>query len=166
MALFDPKKNQIAQLQKSIEEKNRQIAVNFDAIGKLYYRQYRDMSADVSRDINALCEGISTLYIEIEECRLRILYERGFKECKSCRKENPLEHQYCSACGVKFPESNDVNVLTHVDSVDVAAPITPLLPQVKPEPQLEGGNPVQVTPSDANVIPQENEQSAGQAGEQ
>lgn len=86
MALFDPKKNQIAQLQKSIEEKNRQIAVNFDAIGKLYYRQYRDMSADVSRDINALCEGISTLYIEIEECRLRILYERGFKECKSCPK--------------------------------------------------------------------------------
>lgn len=67
---------------------------------------------------------------------------------------------------MKFPESNDVNVLTHVDSVDVAAPITPLLPQVKPEPQLEGGNPVQVTPSDANVIPQENEQSVGQSGEQ
>ena len=166
MALFDPKKNQIAQLQKSIEEKNRQIATNFDAIGKLYYRQYRDMSADVSRDINALCEGISTLYIEIEECRLRIMYERGFKECKSCRKENPLEHQYCSACGVKFPESNDVNVLTHVDSVEVAAPITPLLPQEKPEPQMEGGLPVPMKPEDANVIPKENEQPTEQSGEQ
>ena len=67
MALFDPKKNQIAQLQKMIEDKNRQIAVYYDEIGKLYYRQYKDMNADVSRDINARCESISTLYIEIEE---------------------------------------------------------------------------------------------------
>lgn len=160
MALFDPKKNQIAQLQKSIDEKNRQIAANYDGIGKLYYQQYRDMNADVSRDINALCEGISTLYIEIEECRLRIMYERGLKECKTCRKENPLEHQYCSACGSKFPETNDISVLTHVESIDVAAPIAPAVPVADPAPQTEGGDEVEMTEADANVIPQENEQPA------
>ena len=54
-ALFDPKKNQIAAFQKSIEDNSRLIGQLFDEIGKLYYRQYRDMNADVSRDINARC---------------------------------------------------------------------------------------------------------------
>lgn len=157
MALFDPKKNQIAALQKSIDDKNRQIAANFDAIGKLYYQQYRDMSADVSRDINGLCEGISTLYIEIEECRLRIMYERGFKECKKCKKENPLEHAYCCACGEKFPETNDINILTHVDSVDVAAPITAAMPEELGRPQLEGGETVATSEEDEGILPKENE---------
>ena len=117
MALFDPKKNQISALQKSIEDKNRAIGVYYNEIGMLYYKQFKDMNADVSKEINSRCENISTLYIEIEECRLRILYERGYKECANCKKENLLEHAYCSACGQKFPESNDVSVVTRVDPV-------------------------------------------------
>jgi len=117
MALFDPKKNQISALQKSIDDKNRTIGILFDEIGRLYYKQYKDMNADVARDINTRCESISTLYVEIEECRLKILYERGFKECANCKKENLLEHAYCSACGQKFPDSNDISVVTKVDPV-------------------------------------------------
>lgn len=117
MALFDPKKNQISALQKSIDDKNRTIGILFDEIGRLYYKQYKDMNADVARDINTRCESISTLYVEIEECRLKILYERGFKECANCKKENLLEHAYCSACGQKFPDSNDISVVTRVDPV-------------------------------------------------
>ena len=117
MALFDPPKNQITALQKSIDDKNRAIGVYYNEIGLLYYKQYKDMNADVSKEINSRCENISNLYIEIEECRLRILYERGFKECAYCKKENLLEHAYCSACGQKFPESNDVSVVTRVDPV-------------------------------------------------
>ena len=117
MALFDPKKNQISALQKSIDDKNRTIGILFDEIGRLYYKQYKDMNADVARDINTRCENISTLYVEIEECRLKILYERGFKECANCKKENLLEHAYCSACGQKFPDSNDISVVTRVDPV-------------------------------------------------
>jgi len=117
MALFDPKKNQISALQKSIDDKNRTIGILFDEIGRLYYKQYKDMNADVARDINARCENISTLYVEIEECRLKILYERGFKECANCKKENLLEHAYCSACGQKFPDSNDISVVTRVDPI-------------------------------------------------
>jgi len=117
MALFDPKKNQISALQKSIEDKNRAIGVYYNEIGMLYYKQFKDMNADVSKEINSRCENISRLYVEIEECRLRILYERGYKECAHCKKENLLEHAYCSACGQKFPESNDVSVVTRVDPV-------------------------------------------------
>ena len=115
-ALFEPKKNNsIAILQKSIEEKDGRIRFLYDEIGKLYFRQYRDMNADVSREINTRCEFITNLYIDIENCRLRILYEKGYKECKNCRKANLLEHAYCCACGAKFPDSNDINIVTSVD---------------------------------------------------
>ena len=115
-ALFEPKKNNsIAILQKSIEEKDGRIRFLYDEIGKLYFRQYRDMNADVSREINTRCEFITNLYIDIENCRLRILYEKGYKECKNCKRPNLLEHAYCCACGSKFPDSNDVNIVTAVD---------------------------------------------------
>jgi len=115
-ALFEPKKNNsIAMLQKSIEEKDGRIRFLYDEIGKLYFRQYRDMNADVSREINTRCEFITNLYIDIENCRLRILYEKGYKECKNCKRPNLLEHAYCCACGSKFPDSNDVNIVTAVD---------------------------------------------------
>ena len=115
-ALFEPKKNnQIANLQKSIEEKDGRIRFLYDEIGKLYFRQYRDMNADVTREINTRCEFITNLYIDIENCRLRILYEKGYKECTNCRKANLLEHAYCCACGAKFPDSNDINIVTSVD---------------------------------------------------
>ena len=156
MALFDPKKSQISQLQRSIEDKNRQISLYFDEIGKLYYKQYRDMSTDVSRDINTRCENISNLYLEIEECRLRILYERGFKECKNCKKENLLEHAYCSACGEKFPESNDVSVVTRVDPMDlgIVVPTVEKVPVENPEKVTEGGE--AVTEGSSETIPVEN----------
>lgn len=118
MALFDQKKNNAPQpsiYQRTIAEKDQQIRFLYDEIGKLYFRQYCDMKADVSREINARCEMIDACYVEIETCRLRILYERGFKECKNCRKANLLEHAYCCACGSKFPDTNDVNVVTAVD---------------------------------------------------
>ena len=134
MALFDPKKNQIASLQKAIEEKNRAISVYFDEIGKLYYASFKDMNTDVAKDINSRCENISNLYVEIEECRLKILYERGYKECSNCKKENLLEHAYCSACGSKFPDSNDISVVTKVDPAfaTVVAQKEEKLPQENP----------------------------------
>ena len=157
MALFDPKKSQISQLQKSIDDKNRMIGVYYDEIGKLYYKQYRDMNADVSRDINTRCESISNLYLEIEECRLRILYERGYKECKNCKKENLLEHAYCSACGEKFPESNDVSVVTHVDPAEmgIVVPTVEKVPAENIEKVTEGGEAVTEGSGD---IPMENEE--------
>ncbi|MBQ5968410.1 MAG: hypothetical protein IJL60_11625 [Clostridiales bacterium] len=157
-ALFDPKKNQIAAFQKAIEDNSRLIGQLFDEIGKLYYRQYRDMNADVSRDINARCESISHLYVDNEILRLKILYERGFKECKNCKKENLLEHQYCSACGSKFPESNDINVVTTVDPerFGVIVPEVNKVPEENEVKQTEGATAMPEGLYDA--IPQETEE--------
>ena len=110
MALFDSKAKTIAQLQKSTDEKNVSINSYFDEIGRLYYGQYRDASADVSKDINSRCDAITALYTDIETNKLKILFEKGLKFCTTCKKENPLEHAFCSTCGSKFPEGSDKQV--------------------------------------------------------
>lgn len=148
-ALFEPKKNNsIAMLQKSIEEKDGRIRFLYDEIGKLYFRQYRDMNADVSREINTRCEFITNLYIDIENCRLRILYEKGYKECKNCKRPNLLEHAYCSACGSKFPDSNDVNIVTAVDPEKfvIKIPDVTMIPMAEASAPAGAEAPVEAAP--------------------
>ncbi|HOO61025.1 MAG TPA: hypothetical protein PKV44_01185 [Bacillota bacterium] len=114
MALFDPKQRTILGLQKAIEDKTSAVNRLYDEIGKLYYQQYVDVTSDVAKDINERCENISTLLAEIEDCKLKILYERGLKVCTNCKKENPLEHAFCSACGMKFPNENEANASSEI----------------------------------------------------
>ena len=125
MALFDPKAKAIAQLQRSTEEKTASINRYFDEIGRLYYGQYRDTAADVSKDINSRCDAITALLTDIEGNKLKILFEKGLKLCSHCKKENPLEHAFCSACGGKFPEGSDkqVELPTTPPAVPAAAPV-------------------------------------------
>jgi len=108
MPLFDPKARTIAALQKSIDEKNVRINQYFDEIGRLYFGQFKNETEDVSKDINYRCEVIDTLYKEIEEDKIKILFEKGLKVCSSCKKENALEHTFCSVCGAKFENTEDL----------------------------------------------------------
>ena len=107
MAIFDPKTKVIAGYQRSIDEKNRVIAKYYDQIGRLYYGQYKDMSVDVTKDINARCEAVSELYNEIKDCELKILFEKGLKLCPNCGKENMLAYAFCFACGAKFEAGSE-----------------------------------------------------------
>lgn len=102
MAIFDPKTKIISGYQRTIDEKNKTIVKYFDQIGRLYYGQYKDMSVDVTKDINARCEAVSELYSEIKECELKILFEKGLKLCPNCGKENMLAYAFCFGCGTKF----------------------------------------------------------------
>ena len=107
MAIFDPKTKVISGYQKTIEEKTKIIEKYYDQIGRLYYGQYKDMSVDVTKDINARCDEVMKLYKEIKDCELKILFEKGLKLCPSCNKENMLAYAFCFACGAKFPEGSD-----------------------------------------------------------
>ena len=107
MAIFDPKTKVISGYQRTIEEKNRVIEKYYDEIGRLYYGQYRDMSVDVTKDINAKCDAVTDLYREIKDCEFKILFEKGLKLCPNCGKENMLAYGFCFACGTKFEEGSD-----------------------------------------------------------
>ena len=105
MALFDQKSKNIATYQKAIEDRKISIKRYFDEIGRLYYGQYKDVSIDVAKDINARCDSVTKLTEEIEDLKLQILYERGLKQCPNCKTENSLEYAFCFKCGSKFDES-------------------------------------------------------------
>ena len=106
MPLFDPKTKVISGYQKSIDERSSSIRRYYDEIGKLYYDQYKDMNVDNTKDINTRCEAITRLSNEIEDYKLKILYERGLKKCPSCGTENSLEYGFCFKCGAKFAEDS------------------------------------------------------------
>ena len=91
MPIFqDQKGKNISNFQKMIDEKKNTIRKYYDEIGHLYYGQYKDVNVDMTKDINARCESISNLYIEIEDLNVKILRERGLKKCAVCGTENNL----------------------------------------------------------------------------
>lgn len=102
MAIFDPKTKAIAGYQRQIDEKKRSISKFYDEIGRLYYGQYKDMSVDVTKEINARCESVSNLEKEIKELEEKILFEKGLKLCPNCGNENQLAYAFCFGCGAKF----------------------------------------------------------------
>ena len=109
MPIFqDAKGKNISNFQKMIDEKKNTIRKYYDEIGHLYYGQYKDVNVDVTKDINARCESISNLYIEIEDLNVKILRERGLKKCAVCGTENNLSNAFCFKCGARFDDSDAV----------------------------------------------------------
>ena len=109
MPIFqDAKGKNIANFQKMIDEKKNTIRKYYDEIGHLYYGQYKDVNVDMTKDINARCESISNLYIEIEDLNVKILRERGLKKCAVCGTENNLSNAFCFKCGARFDDADAV----------------------------------------------------------
>jgi len=106
MALFDPKAKIISSYQRAIDDRTSSIRKYYDEIGKLYYDQYKDMNVDNTKDINTRCEAITRLGNEIEDYKLKILFEKGLKKCPNCGTENSLEYGFCFKCGTKFDEDS------------------------------------------------------------
>ena len=109
MPIFqDQKGKNISNFQKMIDEKKNTIRKYYDEIGHLYYGQYKDVNVDMTKDINARCESISNLYIEIEDLNVKILCERGLKKCAVCGTENNLSNAFCFKCGARFDDADAV----------------------------------------------------------
>ena len=130
MPIFqDQKGKNISNFQKMIDEKKNTIRKYYDEIGHLYYGQYKDVNVDMTKDINARCESISNLYIEIEDLNVKILRERGLKKCAVCGTENNLSNAFCFKCGARFDDADAV-------PADVIAPpnasATPSRQEIKP----------------------------------
>ena len=152
MPIFqDAKGKNISNFQKMIDEKKNTIRKYYDEIGHLYYGQYKDVNVDVTKDINARCESISNLYIEIDDLYIKILRERGLKKCAVCGTENNLSNAFCFKCGARFDDSDAVpadviappnasatpsrKVAEKPAPAPVAAPAP--APVVEPEPVVE-----------------------------
>ena len=118
MALFDPKAKIISGYQRAIDDRSSSIRKYYDEIGKLYYDQYKDMNVDNTKDINTRCEAITRLSNEIEDYKLKILFEKGLKKCPNCGTENSLEYGFCFKCGTKFDEDSSKEPKTDFEEAE------------------------------------------------
>ena len=135
MPIFqDQKGKNISNFQKMIDEKKNTIRKYYDEIGHLYYGQYKDVNVDMTKDINARCESISNLYLEIEDLNVKILRERGLKKCAVCGTENNLSNAFCFKCGARFDDADSVAA----PEADKPAPApAPAEPEKEEEPVEE-----------------------------
>ena len=141
MPIFqDQKGKNISNFQKMTDEKKNTIRKYYDEIGHLYYGQYKDVNVDMTKDINARCESISNLYIEIEDLNVKILRERGLKKCAVCGTENNLSNAFCFKCGARFDDADAI-------PADVIAP-----PNASATPSRKDNK---VLPAEAAPVPAE-----------
>ena len=154
MPIFqDAKGKNIASFQKMIDEKKNTIRKYYDEIGHLYYGQYKDVNVDMTKDINARCESISNLYIEIEDLNVKILRERGLKKCAVCGTENNLSNAFCFKCGARFDDADAVpadviappNASATPSRQEKQTKIEPAVTAVTAEPVIDAAQAQEVT---------------------
>jgi len=135
MPIFqDAKQKNIANFQKSIDEKRYTISKNYDEIGRLYYGQFVDINVDNTKTINSKCDTITKLKEEIEELEIKILREKGLKKCPICKTENNLSYAFCFKCGARFDDNDSVAA----PEADKPAPApAPAEPEKEEEPVEE-----------------------------
>ena len=140
MPIFqDQKQKNIANFQKTIDEKRYTISKNYDEIGRLYYGQFVDINVDNTKTINSKCDTITKLKDEIEELDVKILREKGLKKCPVCRTENNLSYAFCFKCGARFDDNDSVAAPEAAALAPAPAPAAekPAEPEVKEEPEAE-----------------------------
>jgi hypothetical protein len=143
MPIFqDAKGKNISNFQKMIDEKKNTIRKYYDEIGHLYYGQYKDVNVDVTKDINARCESISNLYIEIDDLYIKILRERGLKKCAVCGTENNLSNAFCFKCGARFDDSDAVPADVIAPPNASATPSRKIVEKPAPAPVVAAPAPV------------------------
>ena len=143
MPIFqDAKGKNISNFQKMIDEKKNTIRKYYDEIGHLYYGQYKDVNVDVTKDINARCESISNLYIEIDDLYIKILRERGLKKCAVCGTENNLSNAFCFKCGARFDDSDAVPADVIAPPNASATPSRKIVEKPAPDPVVAEPAPV------------------------
>jgi hypothetical protein len=154
MPIFqDQKGKNISNFQKMIDEKKNTIRKYYDEIGHLYYGQYKDVNVDMTKDINARCESISNLYIEIEDLNVKILRERGLKKCAVCGTENNLSNAFCFKCGARFDDADAVpadviappNASATPSRQEKQTKIEPAVTAVTAEPVIDASQAQEVT---------------------
>lgn len=90
----------IAKLNGSINEKHKEIAQGFSALGEEYYRLHKE---DAEYALASAVNNISVLYAQIQDCEEQIKTIRGVVKCPNCGGDISLSAAFCSACGAPAP---------------------------------------------------------------
>lgn len=104
----------------SISEKQTNIDEIYEEIGKAVYNQYKS-EEDVGKEFTKQCKKIDKLNDEINSMNIKILYNKGLRNCSSCGEVIALDSKFCTNCGEKqkaFKLKEDKKVIKK-DEVEV-----------------------------------------------
>lgn len=104
-------KLQISSIKKDIGEQQT-------SIGKLIYEQYMN-DTDRMDEVKALCEQIKEKYEEIDDIQQKIIEINGEKKCE-CGATLPVNTRFCSQCGHKFEDEDNVTEDVNSDAAAIA----------------------------------------------
>lgn len=99
---------EIAKLNSSISEEERNINKFLTQMGEKYLELYGDTTEE---PFASYCESIRTSKKKIKSLEKEIRFIRNIKTCSNCGADNPNDSVFCSSCGHK-QEVPDVEKFT------------------------------------------------------
>lgn len=94
--------NEMADLQRSIQENTARVNDIYKYIGKLYYEQAKDSpSADFEPHFKAVKDTLD----KIKQMEARIKFINGIVVCTKCEMENGVKSSFCAGCGTRLPHT-------------------------------------------------------------
>lgn len=94
--------SEVSRLYTVIAGEQKNITDNYIKLGKEYYTQHADESAQ--GELTHYCELIRVSLETIEQCRKQIAVLKGQQICDSCGAQVSLDSVFCPKCGAKMPE--------------------------------------------------------------
>lgn len=91
---------EIARLNSSVADIEKQLAVSYEELGRMYYDRYRD---NCEAEGQEKIEEITHLSQRVRELKDRVIQLKGLRLCPTCGAESTLSMAFCSSCGSKLP---------------------------------------------------------------
>lgn len=92
----------VAQLNVTIAERQREINQLYQAIGQTCFERYQNEETSVFQTQFA---QIKALLEEIAQCQEKINQIKGIIPCPSCGADIPVQAQFCNVCGAKIEQA-------------------------------------------------------------
>jgi len=88
----------VSKLRINAADLNNEINKKFQALGRLVYSEKKEKGETQALQ-NECVDAIADLYEQLDAINAQLVAMRHRKVCQNCKKENPQEAVYCSACG-------------------------------------------------------------------
>lgn len=109
----------------SINDAKNQITDIYTEIGKTIYEKYKNGEYS-NLEFESEFERIDALITDIDELRDKKAELKNVLRCEECGTMNPQSSEYCSKCGAKLTDSNELEIDDDTADDDDVITITPV----------------------------------------
>lgn len=86
----------LARVQSRLKEEEKQLDESLRELGRMFYDNYNE---DTKAKFPEMAQQIETLYRQISDDKIEMVFLKGKKVCPNCGDELELEVAHCPSCG-------------------------------------------------------------------